>query len=207
MDDIYLEFINIEYKRNDASIFSGISFSLHEGEALLIEGCNGSGKTTFLKVILGLYLISSGNILYKGSPLNKNKGLFYSDSLYIGHNTGVVEGLTVKENIKYFLLLSNTKFNDVKVESTLRLLNIFEYENTLASKLSQGQRYRILISRLLLCPAKVWILDEPFTSLDKEGVSLLTNEINCHLTKGGIVIVTSHCIMNIQSTRNIRLRL
>ncbi len=176
--------------REDRILFEALSFEVYAGNIIQIEGQNGAGKTSLLRILSGLSSPYSGQVLHLGKSIQKNAELYHQNLTYIGHNTGVKAELTAQENLAYYLDVHNQ--NPDEAENILAKVNLTAFEDSLASHLSAGQHRRIALARLWQSNAKVWILDEPFTAIDKEGIKHLELLFLEHCNKGGCVILTSH---------------
>tara|TARA_Y100000768_G_scaffold383354_1_gene365335 strand:- start:3219 stop:3818 length:600 start_codon:yes stop_codon:yes gene_type:complete len=173
---------NLTCYRSGNEIFKNISFSLDDGQICLLTGANGSGKTTLLRVLAGLTPSSSGFIEYNNlSSLNDN---FY----ILGHKLGIKDEITPYEDLLFWSSLYEYK----NFEDTLKRFDLFNSKSLKCKYLSQGQKQRLAISRLSISKKPIWLLDEPISSLDKQGISLLKDLINKHIYLGGIAIISSH---------------
>lgn len=182
----------LECIRDDRLLFSELSFTVGEGEVLQIEGPNGSGKTSLLRIICGLRLPESGQVNWYGESIRGNREDYYANMVYIGHLPCIKGDLTVMENIRSLLdARSQTLGNDV-IEAALAKVGLASYEDVPGKALSSGQRRRILLAFVHLSQAKLWILDEPLTALDVQGVALMESMILEHREAGGSVVFTTH---------------
>jgi heme exporter protein A len=187
-----LEFHNLEVQRGDRILFSQLSGAVSAGELLFVEGANGAGKSTLLRCLAGLYTPDEGNIAWHGDDTRKLAEEYRRALLYLGHLNGIKANLTGLENLRFFCAVEGTRHTDTEIEEALRQMGLAGFEDVPARMLSQGQKRRIALSRLLLTSASIWILDEPFTALDVKAVAFLQSIISGHLEKGGIAIVTTH---------------
>ena len=183
---------SLECVRDDRLLFSDLSFSLSEAEVVQIEGSNGSGKTSLLRIICGLRLPESGQVFWQGKEINANREDYYSSMVYIGHLPCVKAELTVMENIRSLLDTRSLTLSTATIESALEKVGLASYEDVAAKALSSGQRRRILLAFVALSQASLWILDEPLTALDVQGVALMESMILAHKAAGGSVIFTTH---------------
>ena len=187
-----LSVIDLECIRGDNLLFSGLDFKLYEGQLMQVEGANGSGKTSLLRILAGLSLSSEGQVLWDGKDILKQRSLYFSKVAYLGHTLGVKSDLSPVENLKISLALAGFPFNETAVYRALEQTGLAGKEDVPARSLSAGQKQRVALARLLACPAKLWIMDEPFTALDASGVSLVRDLLETHLRRGGLVVLTSH---------------
>ncbi|MBL4820069.1 MAG: cytochrome c biogenesis heme-transporting ATPase CcmA [Gammaproteobacteria bacterium] len=185
-------------ERDDRVLFDSLDFDLAEGEVLQVQGGNGSGKTTLLRIICGLHDSFEGAISWYGDPIEKQRELFYSSLLYMGHRVGVNKILSPLENLRWSCSMHGST-TPTQIESALAQLGLRGYENSPCHMLSAGQQQRVSLARLLISPAKLWVLDEPFTTLDAHGVKDLENLLANHVDNGGSVLVTTHHKLNVSS--------
>jgi heme exporter protein A len=183
---------NLECTRDDRQLFSGLTFALKSGEVLQIEGANGCGKTSLLRILCGLRLADAGEVQWQGERLSKARESYYASMVYIGHLPCIKADLTVLENIRALLDTRSSTLPDNEIEGALQRVGLGGYEDVAGKALSSGQRRRILLAFLLLADARLWILDEPLTALDVQGVALMEAMILEHRAAGGSVIFTTH---------------
>ncbi len=176
--------------REDRVLFEALNFSVFSGNIIQVEGPNGSGKTSLLRILAGLSQPYDGTVLFREQNITEQSDEFHQNLLYIGHLPGVKGEITAQENLEFTLALHG---NDVSTaEETLEKVNLLGFENALASHLSAGQHRRISLARLWQSTAPIWILDEPFTAIDKRGVEKLEQLFLAHAQRGGCVILTTH---------------
>lgn len=201
-----LEVKNLFCERDDRTLFSGLSFSLNKGEILQVEGQNGSGKTTLLRILCYLTEAFEGNIFWYGQDIEEEREVFYHALLYVGHLSGVKGALTAEENLTWMSQL-DTSLDRMSITEALKKVGLFGYEDVPCHTLSAGQQRRVGLARLYLSNAPLWILDEPFTALDKKGVAEKEALIAQHVQTGGSIILTTHHNLNVPGTevRNINL--
>ncbi|RPF91483.1 MAG: heme ABC exporter ATP-binding protein CcmA [Rhizobiales bacterium TMED168] len=172
---------NISCIRSGNEIFKNISFSLINGQVGLLTGSNGSGKTTLLRVLAGLIPNEYGSIKYNNKNLKNNFSI-------LGHKIGIKDEITPNDDLLFWSSIYG--FNNF--EDVLEKVNLLKYRNLKCKYLSQGQKQRLAIARLIISQKLLWFLDEPLSSLDKEGISLLKNIIRSHTESEGIVLLSSH---------------
>lgn len=187
-----LEIKSLECVRDDRLLFSDLNFSLNNAEVLQIEGPNGCGKTSLLRIICGLRLAEAGQILWRGETVASSREDYYANMVYIGHLPCIKGDLTVQENIRALLDTRSLSVTSELIETALAKVGLASYEDVPGKALSSGQRRRILLAFIDLADAKLWILDEPLTALDVQGVALMESMIIEHRQAGGSVIFTTH---------------
>ena len=178
-------------ERDDRVLFRELSFSARAGEVIQIKGSNGSGKTTLLRVICGLNDNYHGTLKWFNEPIEDNQDDFYSSLIYLGHQVGVNKVLTPVENLRWSVGLRENVTSD-SIYEALAEIGLRGFEDSQCFSLSAGQQQRVSLSKLLLGTAVIWILDEPFTTLDVDGVQLLEKLLGDHARKGGVALVTTH---------------
>jgi len=205
-DNYELSADNLIYEINDKLIINGISFSVKSGEMLFIEGSNGSGKTTLLRILSGLMQADEGQIIWNGKSIEEARIEFNQQLTYLGHSTGVKAELSTVENINFFSALSGLPQNE-NSQAAIEWVGLKAYEDSPGRHLSYGQQRRIALTRLLMEPSKLWILDEPFAGLDKEMISALETRFKDHVHNGGLLILTSHQHIELDQVNTTRLQL
>jgi heme exporter protein A len=192
IDAVMLEVQSLECVRDDRLLFSDLSFSVSEAQVTQIEGHNGSGKTSLLRIICGLRQPESGQVMWQGESITSNREDYYENMVYIGHLPCIKADLTVLENVRSLLDTRSLTLTNPVIEAALEKVGLASYEDVQGKALSSGQRRRILLAFLELAQAKLWILDEPLTALDVQGVDLMESMILDHRQSGGSVIFTTH---------------
>ena len=182
---------NLFCERDERILFRDLNFSLAEGQVMQVKGSNGSGKTTLLRILCGLNEGYEGDIRWYGDELSERTEDFAAALLYIGHRVGVNKVLTPMENLKWSCSLQS-EVNEAQLLDALAEVGLRGFEYSACFGLSAGQQQRVALARLLLSPAKLWVLDEPFTTLDVKGVLMLENMLTGHAQQGGSVLVTTH---------------
>jgi heme exporter protein A len=180
---------DLECLRGEVLLFERLGLRVAAGEVLQVEGPNGSGKTSLLRMLAGLTLPETGEVYWNGEPIRRDRARFHADLHYIGHQHAVKAGLSVLENLKVQAGISG---NSVEPQTALTRVGLARQLHQPADTLSAGQRRRAALARLLLRPAPLWILDEPYTALDTSGVALVDELIRGHVRAGGLVVMTSH---------------
>jgi heme exporter protein A len=193
-----LEAHDLECIRDDRTLFSGLAFRLEAGQALLLEGRNGSGKTSLLRILCGIRLADGGEITWGGTDINKLGADYHEHTAYVGHRDGIKLDLTPLENLAMARALGIP--SDMTLEAALGKVDLYGFEDTLARNLSAGQQRRLALARLLVVDAPLWILDEPFTSLDVHGIGVVEELLEEHTAAGGMLAMTSHHTVNLTGT-------
>ena len=183
---------DLSVERLDKKIFENINLSLASGCISILKGKNGSGKTTLLKTILNIIEPSTGSIYWKGKLLKKNLYDFYNHVTYIADKTSSLTKLTVKDNINIWNKIFLSKINNSQIETALKTLKLENYLNHKVGTLSFGETKKLEFLRLIIENKKVWILDEPLSSLDEDSVELIKQTFEDHVTKEGSIIFSSH---------------
>ncbi|MFK7860309.1 MAG: cytochrome c biogenesis heme-transporting ATPase CcmA [Granulosicoccus sp.] len=189
--DLLLEARAMTIWRGDNLLMDEIDVEVRAGSILQIQGTNGSGKTTLLRAMIGLAEFDEGEVLWCGQPFLKVRDALYAELLYLSHKPGISPGLTPLENIKALCPELGADCRGV-VESVLAELSIADRIDLPSAALSAGQKRRITLARLRLQAARLWVLDEPLTSLDKNGYDWVRQEIQRHVGLGGAVVFTTH---------------
>lgn len=187
-----LEIANLECIRGDRRLFSGLDFELATGELLHLHGHNGSGKTTLLRTICGLITPTAGEVRWQGQNVRKLRDDFARELVYIGHKNAIKADLTGTENLRIACQLDGIPVSRMQACEALEKMGLRGHEDLPVRVLSQGQKKRVALARLLLNKSPLWILDEPFTALDKAAVAFLQTVIQDHVASGGMVILTTH---------------
>lgn len=188
-----LEVSQLTAIRDERILFESLSFTINSGELVQIEGRNGTGKTTLLRIVTGLGDRDSGEIFWNGENIESNRDVYHQDLLFLGHQTGVKRELTAYENLRFYLNIHSRKPVDKEtIYSALMKVGLVGREDVPVAQLSAGQQRRVALARLWLSDHKLWILDEPLTAIDKQGVKVLESLFLSHAEDGGIVILTTH---------------
>lgn len=173
-------------KRSGYTVIDNISFELSSGQIGLISGSNGSGKTSLLRMVAGLIPLTSGNLLFSPS-IDQNSE--HSDGLFLlGHSMAIKDDISPEEDIKFWSSLLGRGYH----EDILLMVGLSNLKKIPCKYLSQGQKQRLGIARLIASNKSLWLLDEPTSSLDKTASLLLKEIIEKHTKSGGIALISSH---------------
>lgn len=187
-----LELVNIACERGETRLFEGCHLIIQSGQWWQIEGHNGIGKTSLLRILAGLAVPAEGEVRWNGLPITQVREDYYAELFYLGHFAGIKPELTAWENLRYYQKLQNLPLSDEALWNALEKVGLIGREDLPCSHLSAGQQRRVALAKLWLTPASLWILDEPFTAIDKKGVAELIAHIEQHCANGGLCIFTSH---------------
>jgi heme exporter protein A len=183
---------NLSCVRGDKRLFSGVSFSLQPGQWLHLEGNNGVGKTSLLRLVCGLSALEEGEITWNNQAVSKDPQTFRANLAYLGHQLALKDDLSPLENLQTDAAIVGHQLTASDAKQALAQMGLRGRENLPVRVLSQGQKRRTALARLLVSSAKLWVLDEPFVALDTMAQNALSEVINAHLNKQGMVLLTSH---------------
>lgn len=183
---------NLSFFRDENLIFENLNLSLGNGQITQLRGKNGSGKTTFLKVILNLLSSKTGEIFWEGQNINKNIFNFYNQITYIADHNTSSRKLSVLDNINFWKGLSSSNLNNDETLLLLETFNLKKYLNTETMYLSSGEVKKLELLRLILEQKKIWILDEPYNHLDESSIEILNQTFVDHTNNDGIILFASH---------------
>ncbi|PBI80039.1 cytochrome c biogenesis heme-transporting ATPase CcmA [Rahnella victoriana] len=185
------EALNLSCVRDERTLFSGLSFTIEPGEMVQIEGRNGAGKTSLLRILAGLSSPDAGEVRWQGVSTRRQRDIFHQQLLYLGHQPGVKSVLTAFENLAFCQSVTG-KTNADAIYQALENVGLLGYEDVTVAQMSAGQQRRVALARLWLSEAPLWILDEPLTAIDKQGVATLIALFEQHAQQGGMVLLTTH---------------
>ncbi|OOF35711.1 cytochrome c biogenesis heme-transporting ATPase CcmA [Rodentibacter heidelbergensis] len=183
---------NLACQRGERVLFRALSQEFKSGDFVQVEGHNGIGKTSLLRILAGLAQPLEGEVYWDGEPITKQREMYHQHLLYLGHLSGVKPELTAWENLQFYQRISQATAGEEALWAVLEKVGLVGREDLPAAQLSAGQQRRIALARLWLSRSALWILDEPFTAIDKKGVEILTALFDEHTQQGGIVLLTSH---------------
>ncbi|QMV51011.1 cytochrome c biogenesis heme-transporting ATPase CcmA [Ewingella americana] len=185
------EAVNLSCVRDERTLFSDLSFTIEPGDMVQIEGQNGAGKTSLLRILAGLSSPDSGEVRWKGENTRRQRDLFHQDLLFLGHQPGIKSVLTAYENLAFYQSVDG-KVDSEALYQALENVGLLGYEDVTVAQMSAGQQRRVALARLWLTHAPLWILDEPLTAIDKQGVATLIELFEMHAGRGGMVVLTTH---------------
>lgn len=180
---------NLSLFKDHKKIFADLGFSVSINSAFIITGGNGCGKSSLLKIIAGISKADSGKILWGGADVEEFRGDFNGDMQFLGHKNFLKPELTILENLRFYSQLSDT---EAALDSALNFFDLTVMKNEKVKTLSAGWQKRVMLAKLLACPATIWLLDEPSNNLDKAGKEKLHGLIKTRIKEDGLVIMTSH---------------
>jgi len=187
-------------------LIEGLDLDFNAGEIVQIAGPNGVGKTTLLRCLASLSQYYQGEILWQGRELQSQLFNYRQNLLYLGHQTGIKAALTPRQNLAWYLGQQAREMDfQQQLEQALDAVDLFGYEDMPCHNLSAGQQRRVALARLFLSRARVWVLDEPLTAIDKAGVLKLAALFEQHSKQGGLVLLTTHQELDLKQLRKIDL--
>jgi len=187
---VLLQTRDLSCTRNDRLLFEHLDIGLEAGQMLVVEGPNGCGKTSLLRILTGLRLADGGEVLWRGEPIDRLAGDYFEQVNYVGHHDGVKHELSCLENLRLARAMGVP--SQLDLDDVLDRVNLYAYGETEAGSLSAGQKRRLALARLIATDAMLWILDEPFTSLDKASMAIFSGMFEQHLLQRGVIVMTSH---------------
>lgn len=202
-----LKVTDLAFSRGEQQLFTNLNFELSAGELLQVEGANGSGKTTLLRTLCGFTQPVAGSVYWNGKCISEINEEYHADIIYLGHLNAIKDELNALENLRFSSAFSGCPISDSAAISALRRMGLRGRETFPVKALSQGQRRRVALARLLVNKAPLWILDEPLTALDISAVGMMQELIGEHLNTKGMVIYTTHQTLDVAGIQTRRLRL
>ncbi len=186
--------------RGDRCLFRSLNFALNPGELMFVGGANGSGKTSLLRGIAGLLDFATGHVTWDGRKILDDYQLFRSEVVWLSHRVGFKDELNLIENLQFESALRASSMD--KSAPVIERLGLARLTDLPFRYLSAGQQRRVALARMLLAKARLWLMDEPFTNLDKAGQGLVAELIAEHVGSGGLCIAASHQTVEIAAPTN-----
>ena len=174
--------------RGDRCLFQNLDFELVPGQVLHLVGPNGAGKTSLMRVVAGLTLPEEGEVFWNGQDTRRSREVFARDLTFAGHREALKDDLTGAENLAFWLALRGVSYRP----EMLNQVGLEQTKDIPVGRLSAGQRRRVVLARVVASGTKLWLLDEPFSNLDTDGVALLKQCLLKHVESGGCVMITAH---------------
>ena len=187
-----LEVTGLECVRGERRLFAGVGFRLQAGELLSLQGRNGSGKTSLLRILCGLSPAAAGEIRWRGEAIGKLGESYRSELCYLGHHNAIKDELTPLENLLASARLADEALDEGEALDALEKLGLAGRADLACRYLSQGQKRRVALSRLCHERRALWVLDEPYVALDAAAIELVAGLIGDHLQRGGLAVLTTH---------------
>lgn len=181
---------NLTLFRGDRCLFSKLAFALEPGEVLLVEGPNGSGKTSLLRAVAGLADLETGTLAWKGRKIADDRQAYHADLAFMSHKIGLKSDLNLLQNLRFEAGLRSTDWSEI--DRILERLSLHKLTGLPLRALSAGQQRRVTLARMLLANATLWLMDEPLTNLDAAGGRLVTEIVAEHLADRGMAVIASH---------------
>ncbi|HKY29060.1 MAG TPA: cytochrome c biogenesis heme-transporting ATPase CcmA [Pyrinomonadaceae bacterium] len=202
-----LEAENLECTRGDRKLFRHLDFSVQSGTLVQLMGPNGSGKTSLLRMISGLLQPTEGQIRWDGTNIRSLGEDYRALLTYLGHRNGLKEELSALENLRITTGLSGLDPDVTTRKEALKAIGLAGRDHLPVRLLSEGQKRRAALARLMITKTRLWLLDEVFTALDKSAVALVKNLIESHLNNGGLAIIATHQELNLSASSFMRIEL
>ena len=193
---------NLTCFRGGRSIFSGLSFNLRAGAALLLTGANGSGKSSLLRIMAGFLTPITGTVQWHDGLIDNDPELHHQRIHFVGHHDPVKSVLTVRENLEFWAKLGGTAHT---LHHALKAFDMVQLSDVPVRFLSAGQKRRVNLTRLVASPAQLWLLDEPTTLLDSAALERFEELVAQHRKSGGIVVASSHTALRLDNAEILKL--
>lgn len=194
---------NLSCSRGNKPLFADVSFEIKPGQALHLEGDNGVGKTSLLRIVCGLSPADAGEVRWQGHRIQDAAAAFRSALFYLGHGLSLKEELTALENLLSDAAVAGRPLTSAQALHALARMGLRGREHLPLRVMSQGQKRRTALARLLASQAPLWVLDEPFVALDTKAVDGLRVLLAEHVAQGGMVLFTSHQAVTLATTAGV----
>jgi heme exporter protein A len=202
---LLLEGIELACTRGDQSLFEGLDLRVASGDCLHVRGANGAGKTSLLRQIAGLSAPTAGRVRWNAVDIAKCRDAYRAALLYVGHAAGAKGELSGLENLRFAAALDGVRLSEDEAAEALGRVGLRGREDLPVRDMSQGQRRRVVLSRLVWRKAPLWILDEPLTALDAPAIALFGALLQSHVDEGGLAVVTSHQSLPVRASHVVEL--
>lgn len=189
--------------RGERVIFDALNFEVGGGEALVVTGRNGVGKSSLLRILAGLIAPASGTIALEGAGEPEDNVRPAERAHYLGHRDALKASLTVRENLSFWQDFLGAERDEGM--AALALVGLDDIAELPAGFLSAGQRRRLSVARLIAVKRPVWLLDEPSSTLDDAGQAMLATVMNAHLASGGLIVAATHSPLDLAPMRELKL--
>ncbi|NNM52921.1 MAG: cytochrome c biogenesis heme-transporting ATPase CcmA [Pseudomonadales bacterium] len=183
---------NLAVERGDFRLFEALNLELPQGSLMQVVGPNGAGKTSLLAAVAGLLPMAQGRVCWNKRDVRQNRSAYVANFSYLGHAAGLKAALTPMENLRFLMALRSQQPSTAQMFMALTEVGLSGYEHTPLIHLSAGQKRRVALARLRMEASPLWILDEPFTAIDRQGVVELEQQLHQHADSGGMVLFTTH---------------
>ena len=179
-------------ERGRKRLFSDLNFQVHPGQCLHVQGANGAGKTSLLRIVCGLAEALSGEIRWRGQDTRIDPGAWRAELVYLGHTPGLKDELSAAENLHFQSQIDGWALSSEQIDGALQRVGLGRQQQVPLRRFSQGQKRRAALARLIARPVALWVLDEPLAALDQPAQQLVAQLLAGHVQAGGLALVTSH---------------
>ena len=179
-------------ERGRKRLFSDLNFQVHPGQCLHVQGANGAGKTSLLRIVCGLAEALQGEIYWRGQDTRVDPGAWRAELVYLGHTPGLKDELSAAENLHFQSQIDGCSLSRAQIDGALQRVGLGRQQQVPLRRFSQGQKRRAALARLIARPVALWVLDEPLAALDQPAQQLVAQLLAGHLQAGGLALVTSH---------------
>jgi heme exporter protein A len=179
-------------ERGRKRLFSDLNFQVQPGQCLHVQGANGAGKTSLLRIVCGLAEALHGAIRWRGQDTRLDPGAWRAELVYLGHTPGLKDELSAAENLRFQSQIDGCALSDTQIDGALQRVGLGRQQQVPLRRFSQGQKRRAALARLIARPLALWVLDEPLAALDQPAQQLVAQLLADHIEAGGLALVTSH---------------